>query len=180
MTPEEIEAWKLLTSPDHQAAFAEYKDYWANIGINDFAKQLHQAIESEIRRRSEEPIMIPKSFDQLLSSNGISMAAVGNLESGVIEFRGDCLAAQKGLLDNLFGDVNSIRALDKSLVGQDLPRIWVQGGCTCIVCKPYIDILVGLFSKEDRDPKLEYIWARKVSKELDELFNEYKAEGGSN
>ena len=51
-------------------------------------------------------------------------------------------ASGEDLVRSLVGDSESVRALNASLEGQRLPRLWRQGQFTCIVSKPTNDALV--------------------------------------
>jgi hypothetical protein len=102
-------------------------------------------------------------FDGFLSDNDIPFAIVANVSMGEIQSFGDSLAiSNTDLVNNLFADAECITAMQRSLQGQMLPRIWRQGQVSCVVCKPTDGIIVGFFCKDEREPVERYRWAKQL------------------
>lgn len=104
---------------------------------------------------------------ELMSTYGILYSIVANLENSMAESFGDITNLQcNDLVEQLFGSVEKIKALDNSLEGQTVPQSWKQGKVKCIVCKPKSNILIGLFYNEER-PIMESI---KFTKEINQII----------
>lgn len=107
----------------------------------------------------------------LVDKNKISYCVVATLDIDSIDTIG-CVSEleYKDLVVQLFGDIQQIKLLNDSLVGQQLPRSWKQGKVKCLVCKPKDSIIVGLFYNEYR-PLFESIdFGNEIAKEIDNIW----------
>jgi len=117
--------------------------------------------------------MVPDCFVEFLSRHEIAFAIVANLERGEVERFGETGEFQGySLASTLFGDMDAISALNRSLTGQELPRLWGQGDVTCVVCKPVSTVIVGLMLKDSRDPVAQYQWSRGLSQEISDMWSD--------
>ena len=108
-------------------------------------------------------------FDEIMRDNNIILAIVANLSNNSIITIGKKSKLNYGsLVENLFGDIERVRALNDSLKDQILPQAWNQGIVKCLVCKPVDDIVIGLFFHEYRDAVESY----RFGKVLNELIKE--------
>ena len=115
--------------------------------------------------------MIVTALHEFLTSAGIPYALAANVATGEVDSFGDATAiVGTDLVNTLFADRESINALQRSLQGQLLPRIWSQGDLTCIVCKPSEDVIVGLFCRALRDPVEQYHRSTNLNDELCRLW----------
>jgi len=104
---------------------------------------------------------------RLLEVTGVPFAVIAHLATGELVSVGDSRAvAGDDLFNSLFLDFECVSALNRSLQGQLLPRTWSQGKVSCIVCKPEEDVIVGLFSLNERDPVAQYHWTKKLGNEV--------------
>lgn len=114
--------------------------------------------------------MLDKLKD-LVNKNKISYCVVATLDIDSIDTIG-CVSEleYKDLVEQLFGDMQQIKLLNESLVGQQLPRSWKQGKVKCLVCKPKDNIIIGLFYNEYR-PLFESIdFGNEIAKEIDNIL----------
>jgi hypothetical protein len=117
--------------------------------------------------------MITSKIKELMASNNILFSVIANLDNGQVKMLGDKeKLSHIDLVSTLFGDENSIKALNDSLEGQLMPRVWGQGEVSCIVCKPVNNILVGLFFQDTREPIESYRFSKEMNKQIDLIWNE--------
>jgi len=107
--------------------------------------------------------MVPATFKDLLKVLNVPLAAVVDLLSGEVKFIGDPKAVENtDLILTLFADRETINSLNRSLEGQVLPRVWSQGGVSCVLCKPNSETIVGLFITDELDAVQRYHWSKKT------------------
>ena len=115
--------------------------------------------------------MIHDGLQIILKRHNVKLAVVGCLADGSIEKVGTADGLRgHDLIQSLFGDHESLMALDHSLEGQLMPRLWAQGEVGCVVCKPVPSHLVGLFYVETRNVVEKYRWSKVIAKEVNDLF----------
>lgn len=103
----------------------------------------------------------------MMHDNNIILAMVANLSNNsIITIGSKSELEYASLVENLFGDMEQVRALNDSLKGQIMPQAWNQGIVKCLVCKPVDDIVIGLFFHEDRNAVESY----RFGKMLNELI----------
>ena len=118
--------------------------------------------------------MIPKGLSDLISEFGIIVAVVASLDDGAVEMIGKREnLAHDDLVKQLFGDEETTAALNRSLEGRMLPRMWSQGEVSCVICKPSDEILVGLLYHDDgaRDVFEEHRWSSELNGRILGLWN---------
>ena len=115
--------------------------------------------------------MTPSGFFDLVRGLGITIAVVASLDDRTTEVFGEVAGLEsKDLFQQLFGDAESFSALDRSLKGQILPRIWSQGRVSCLVCKPSETKIVGLLYHEERSVVARYRWSKEVNSQVCALW----------
>jgi hypothetical protein len=111
--------------------------------------------------------MIPSALQDYLANSGFLYAVVANLANSEIQHIG-CSSAigNTDLVPSFFADAESVTALDRSLQGQLLPRVWSQGDISCVVCKPTENVIVGAFCKKKSGPVEQYQMSKKLNDDL--------------
>lgn len=74
------------------------------------------------------------------------------------------------MVEQLFGDIQQIKLLNDSLVGQELPRFWQQGKVRCLVSKPKDSIILGVFYNESRSLKESFYFGNEIMKKIDNIW----------
>lgn len=116
--------------------------------------------------------MITSKIKELMDNNNILFSVIANLDNDQVKMLGHKEKLNRiDLVNSLFGDKNSIKALNDSLEGQLMPRIWGQGEVSCIVCKPVNNILVGLFFHDTREPIETYRFSKEMNKQIELIWN---------
>ena len=117
-----------------------------------------------------EKIYLEKLKD-ILDKNAISSCIVANLNTDSIDMIGDVTELEyKDLVEQLFGDIQQIKLLNDSLVGQELPRFWQQGKVRCLVSKPKDSIILGVFYNESRSLKESFYFGNEIMKKIDNIW----------
>ena len=117
-----------------------------------------------------EKIYLEKLKD-ILNKNAISYCIVANINTDSIDKIGDVTELEyKDLVEQLFGDIQQIKLLNDSLVGQELPRAWKQGKVTCWVSKPKDSIILGVFYNESRALKESVYFGHEIMKKIDNIW----------
>ncbi len=109
----------------------------------------------------------------LMDSFAIKVMAIASVAKRSVRLLGNEQALPaNSLLSRLFGDPDAIAALEHSLEGQIMPRIWSQGDVVCVVCRPHPDVIVGLISDEPRDPVETYRWSKALDQQVARLWSD--------
>jgi hypothetical protein len=118
--------------------------------------------------------MVTSKISELMKNNNILYSVIANIDNGQVETLGNKDKLKYvDLINTLFGDEDSIKALNASLEGQLMPRTWGQGEVSCIVCKPTSNTLVGLCYHENREPIESYRFSKDINKQIELIWNEY-------
>jgi len=117
--------------------------------------------------------MLPATFSQFVSTSKITFAVVASLDKGTVETVGDRKdLPSDDIVNQYFGDAETIGALNRSLEGQLMPRMISQGEVSCIVCKPSPDTIIGLLYTDDRNVVEKYRWSKKLNTELLKIWED--------
>ncbi len=117
--------------------------------------------------------MIPETFNDVLETLNVPLAAIADLGSGEVQIIGAPeVVDNTDLISTLFADKETVESLNRSLEGQILPRAWSQGKVSCIVCKPTVETIVGLFVMDDLDAVQQYHWSKKANEAIRLSFSD--------
>lgn len=109
-------------------------------------------------------------FRQVIDEQEFIFGIIASSSGEEILRYGDIDALQwKDLVKSLFGDVDAIVRLNKSLEGQILPQVYSQGDVRCAILKPKEELLIGLFDQSGKDTATFYKECREISKKLTNL-----------
>lgn len=91
-------------------------------------------------------MLITNKFKEFTEKHNVFLAVLVDVEKGIDYTYGskDNLIYE-GLFNSLFGNMESIIKLNKSLDGQIMPQSWKQGELKCLVVRPNDKVLIGLF-----------------------------------
>ena len=73
----------------------------------------------------------------------------------------------------LFSNVSD---LVESVSDQLMPRIWQQGNTKCVICKPSAQRIVCLFYNSQLKASENYLYVKKLCKELQDIFTIFQFE----
>src|SRR5215471_3293932 len=73
---------------------------------------------------------------------------------------------RNGLIDILFEDARAIIQVNESLRRRILPQLCVQGNESCILMKPFDDLLIGLFHQDSRSSEQLFYEGREISRKI--------------
>ena len=101
----------------------------------------------------------------------IPLAVVADVETGdTIRLGSSTGLGVDDLLNNLFRDADAVLTTARSLEGQLLPRTWIQGNVSCVVCKPNETTMVGLFCIDQRNPVEMYHRSKALNSQVARAF----------
>ncbi|WP_324822874.1 hypothetical protein [Sinanaerobacter sp. ZZT-01] len=112
-----------------------------------------------------------EKLSDLISENKIAYCVIADLDMESIETIGCVTELEyKDLVEQLFYDMEQIKVLNFSLIGQQLPRSWKQGKVKCLICKPKDSIVVGLFYNEYRMLSESIDFGCEIAKKIDNMW----------
>lgn len=94
--------------------------------------------------------MLEEEFHELLSKYNIIYAVIVDLDKRKFKYIGDKQKLKyKGLVENLFGDIDKVFKLNDSLKNEIMPQSWKQGDIVSLVSKAKNNIIVGVFYEDN-------------------------------
>lgn len=119
--------------------------------------------------------MLKAKLNEIMLNNNIAFSVVANLDDNNIENIGNKTELEyHSLVENLFGNIEHIHALNDSLKGQIMPQSWKQGNVKCLVCKPADNVIVGLFYNEERTTIESYRFGKTLNDIIKGAWGTYK------
>lgn len=119
--------------------------------------------------------MRDKELIQYIEKYDIIYLIVVNLDNNLIcEYGDKNKLLYQGLIKTNFFDISTIHELNKSLVGQDLPKILKQGKVVCVIGKPDEKNMIGILYHEHRTPAELIKWTKYIYNCLLEIFQTLK------
>ena len=108
-------------------------------------------------------------LNEFIEKYDIAIVAKANLQDKSFDvIKRDVKLESRDLFEQLI-QFGSVEGLVKSIEGQILPRIWMQGNTKCVVCQPRQDQIVALFYDSSLNAKDEYYHAKEMDSLLKEL-----------
>ncbi len=119
--------------------------------------------------------MLKVKLNEIMLNNNIPFSVVANLDDNNMENIGNKTELEYfSLVENLFGNIEHIHALNESLKGQIMPQSWKQGNVKCLVCKPVDNVIVGLFYNEERTAIESYRFGKTLNDIIKGAWEIYK------